>query len=234
MFRSAAKHIVWGNDFRDADGTVTDYGIQMYGTLGAEICHNYFYGQYNQVVSFKEGNRDYTIAYNTIQGGQGGAGIFLGQNDNTNALGWDTGLIRVHHNHVSRAVNASGGNLYRAKDPYRVGYLRNADVRFDSNVAVGTHQDGFFVYGNGTGTVRLTNNAVAAKANGTVFTSVSACILRTGTGYTITSDGLKCYDAPTSAAVASRSRTRPPARKIRPCCPANTTVRPGPVTARRA
>lgn len=216
-FRTGGKHIIWDNDFRDTDGTVSDYAVQFYGSTGAEVCHNYFYGQYNQVVSFKEGNRDYSIAYNAVQGGQNGAGLFAGQNNNTNGLGWDTGLIQIHHNYTSRAVSSSGANLYRGKDPIRVGYLRNADVRIYDNVCVGTHQGCVFIWVSGTGRVTMTDNAGYARANGNVFSSFSGCIYGSGSGYTLTSNGFKCYDAPTSTRTVAGSN--PPRGSANPTVP---------------
>ena len=198
IFRSTGKAIVWGNDFRDphfGHDNAVDYAVQMYGTVGAEVCHNYTYGNWHQAISFKEGNRDYSIAYNTIEGCDVGTCIFVGQNPGDNGLGYDTGLIQVHHNRVQRAVSSTGGLLYHARDPIRIGYVSNGDVRVYDNVVIGPLGMGMLIWQSGSGRIAYTNNAVFARANGTVD-SVSACILRTGGGYTITSDRLQCYDAP--------------------------------------
>jgi hypothetical protein len=45
-----------------------DYGISVYGSINPRIHHNYFYGFFNQTVSFKNGNVDAYAADNTFEG----------------------------------------------------------------------------------------------------------------------------------------------------------------------
>jgi hypothetical protein len=201
-WKPSGKLILWGNDVRDPDND-TDYGFQFYASNSAEICHNYLWGQFDQAVSFKEGDVNPTIGYNTLEGGEY-AGFFIGQNGNSNGLG----LVKcnpcsVHHNWIGKS-----GNGFRSVGPIRPWHFTGT-INVHDNVVVGA-QEGIEVNcgpgpiadrdGCGDGLIRLTNNAFAGRVDGS--TPMLGCFLEsygsasTGTNgpLTVTADGMRCWD----------------------------------------
>jgi hypothetical protein len=57
----------------------SDYGVVVYGSLQPRVEHNYFFGVFNEALSYKEGDWDAYAGYNTFEGAALTA-LFLGQN----------------------------------------------------------------------------------------------------------------------------------------------------------
>ncbi len=123
-----------------------DYGVQAYGTVGTQVVQNYFHGEFNQTVSFKEGNRDYSVRYNTFEGSTGSAVLF-GQNIaqygpysySGQGKSQDTGTLRVEGNVFRPVVGLQGTQLaeYRLSGPIRMGHLNQATVYVTGNIIEG-------------------------------------------------------------------------------------------------
>ncbi|MFA6004680.1 MAG: right-handed parallel beta-helix repeat-containing protein, partial [Elusimicrobiota bacterium] len=120
-----------------------DYGIQVSGTVRTQVVQNYFYGQFNQTVSFREGNRDYTVKDNTFEGFAGSA-ILFGQNIavygpyaySGQARSLDSGTLRAEGNILRPAVGYQSAQLaeYRGNSAIRIGHLNQATVYVSSNI----------------------------------------------------------------------------------------------------
>jgi parallel beta-helix repeat protein len=120
-----------------------DYAVASYGTVHTKVVQNYFHGQFNQVVSFKEGNRDYTVRNNTFEG-FAGTGVLCGQNiasygpysysGQPKAI--DTGTLHIDGNVFRPKVGLQQGQLaeYRANSAIRMGHLNQAIVYVSGNL----------------------------------------------------------------------------------------------------
>jgi hypothetical protein len=152
-----------------------DYGISIYGSLRPRVHHNYFFGVFNQTLSFKNSNRDAYVGYNTFEGYNLTA-LFFGQEPGSTdsypefgLSGWEGGQIVAEKN-VFRAVyglHPGTGTLavYRANSPIRVRYVDgNVSLR-DNVVEIG----GFGITvecglsGCPLGTIELKNNLLAGR-----------------------------------------------------------------------
>ena len=120
-----------------------DYGVISYGTVRTQVLQNYFYGQFNQNISFKEGNRDYTVQNNILEGFTG-SGIICGQNlasygpyaYSGQPVGNDTGTLHIVGNIFRPVVGLQLGQLaeYRAGGAIRMGHLNQSTVYVSSNI----------------------------------------------------------------------------------------------------
>ncbi len=165
MAYDAVDVVVYGNYFHDPylagmvptlvdDATNTkwdfnntfvlmNYGFQAYGTVHTQVLQNYFYGQFNQNISFKEGNRDYTVQNNILEGFTG-SGIICGQNlasygpyaYSGQPVGNDTGTLHIVGNIFRPVVGLQLGQLaeYRAGGAIRMGHLNQSTVHVSSNI----------------------------------------------------------------------------------------------------
>ena len=120
----------------------SDYGVQVYGSKSAAVRHNYFFGRFNQTVSFKDGNVGYAITDNTFEGFSL-SGVIAGQNLGTESdypytslpPSIDRGPILIAGN-VFRPVHALRGAVqveYRANSAIRVAHV-DADVEIRDNL----------------------------------------------------------------------------------------------------
>ncbi len=119
-----------------------DYGVQAYGTVRTQVLQNYFHGQFNQAVSFKEANRDYTVSDNTFEGFTG-SGVLCGQNIGNygpftysgQPISVDTGTLHIEGNIFRPVVGLQDGHLaeYRANAAIRMGHLNQAIVYVRGN-----------------------------------------------------------------------------------------------------
>jgi hypothetical protein len=137
---------------QDAVGSVTDgpdipeaqddYAVSVYGSLQPRVEHNYFFGVFNQTLSFKEGNWDAYAGYNTFEGAALNA-LLLGQNRPDNGPYSFTGLPRdvdrgsiVAEYNVFRevyALRAGAPVIYYMRSPIRVWHV-NGNVTLRGNV----------------------------------------------------------------------------------------------------
>jgi hypothetical protein len=109
-----------------------DYGVSVYGSLQPRIEHNYFSGVFNQTLSFKEGNNDAYVGYNTFEGSALTA-LFLGQNRPHNGpysltglpVDGDRGSIVAEYNVFREAYGVRGGAkvVYYLRSPIRVWHV---------------------------------------------------------------------------------------------------------------
>jgi hypothetical protein len=172
---------------QDAPATVTtgpgisdaqsDYGVAVYGSLQPRVEHNYFMGVFNQTLSFKEGNRDAYVGYNTFEGSALTA-LFLGQNIPHNGpydftglpVDEDRGTIVVEENVFREVYGMRDGApvVYYLRSPIRVWHV-DADTTIRGNV-VEQAQQGILLEcrsgsqaGCNAGTTRVTANTIAGR-----------------------------------------------------------------------
>jgi hypothetical protein len=137
---------------QDAVGSVTDgpdipeaqddYAVSVYGSQQPRVEHNYFFGVFNQTLSFKEGNWDAYAGYNTFEGAALNA-LLIGQNRPDNGPYSFTGLPQdvergsiVAEYNVFREVYALRAGVpvvYYMGSPIRVWHV-NANVVLRGNV----------------------------------------------------------------------------------------------------
>lgn len=167
-----------------------DYGVQAYGTLRTKVERNYFHGQFNQTVSFKEGNQNYAVLDNTFEGFTGTAVLF-GQNTAqygpypTSGLpkANDTGTLIASGNLFRPVVGHQDLALaeYRASGALRLGHVENATVTLDHNVLEGAitgiqiDMDVNGAAGGPTGSVEIHHNIINGRLydNGTFVSSTA-------------------------------------------------------------
>lgn len=115
-----------------------DYGIAAYGTRGTRVEHNYFLGVFNQTVSFKEGNRDPYVGFNTFEGSALTA-LFFGQNVPHNGPYAFTGLpIDVDRGRIVAEANVFR-EAYGVRNGVKVAYFLRSPIRVwhvDGDVAL--------------------------------------------------------------------------------------------------
>ncbi|UXI68554.1 hypothetical protein [Tahibacter amnicola] len=164
----------WVNPVGVTDAQM-DYGVSIYGSLRPRVHHNYFFGVFNQALSFKIANRDAYAGYNTFEGYSLTA-LFFGQEPSIDATypefglsGWDGGRI-VAEGNVFRAVRAEHPGThalveYRGRSPLRIRYV-NGDVTVRNNI-VESGILGFTIECNGSqcpmGTIDVTNNLIVGR-----------------------------------------------------------------------
>jgi hypothetical protein len=137
---------------QDPVGTVTsataipeaqdDYAVSVYGSQQPRVEHNYFFGVFNQTLSFKEGNWDAYAGYNTFEGAALNA-LLIGQNRPDNGPYSFTGLPQdvdrgsiVAEYNVFRevyALRAGAPVVYYMRSPIRVWHV-NGNVTLRGNV----------------------------------------------------------------------------------------------------
>jgi parallel beta-helix repeat protein len=120
-----------------------DYAVVAYGTVRTQVVQNYFHGQFNQVVSFKEGNRDYTVKNNTFEG-FAGSGVLCGQSAASygpypysgQPRAMDTGTLHIEGNVFRPVVGLQLGQLaeYRADSAIRLGHLNQTIAHVSGNI----------------------------------------------------------------------------------------------------
>jgi len=229
----AIRPVVQCNDFRDpylpddsAAQTPTsnpgfydaqmDYGVQIYGATDPVVNHNYFFGVFNETVSFKEGNRNPTASYNTFEGSRY-SGLFFGQNGIHNGpypysglpSDVDNGRITAEFNVFREGRDARG--VYYMRTPIRVWHVRAQPLTLNGNVVEVGNQGILLecaagpissISGCGEGSYTLSNNTVGGAVmfnDSRVQVNTTACILAgpiSSTGITASSSNLKCINAP--------------------------------------
>jgi hypothetical protein len=155
----------------------SDYGVVVYGSLQPRVEHNYFFGVFNEAVSFKEGDWDAYAGYNTFEGSALTA-LFFGQNLPHNGpysftklpVDNERGALVGEYN-VFREVYAvrNGSNVvYYLRSPIRVWHV-NGDTTLRGNV-VEQAQQGVLLEcragsqaGCDTGTTLVTGNTFAGQ-----------------------------------------------------------------------
>jgi hypothetical protein len=198
------------------DDAQMDYGVQIYGATDPVVTHNYFFGVFNETVSFKEGNRNPTASYNTFEGSRY-SGLFFGQNGIHNGpypysglpADVDNGRVTAEFNVFREGRDAKG--VYYMRTPLRVWHVRAHPLTLHGNVVEVGNQGILLecaagpissITGCGEGSYRLTDNTVGGAVmfdDSRVQVNTTACILAgptSSTGITATSDKLRCINAP--------------------------------------
>jgi hypothetical protein len=154
-----------------------DYAVSVYGSLQPRVEHNYFFGVFNQTLSFKEGNWDAYAGYNTFEGAALNALLF-GQNRPDNGPYAFTGLPQdvdrgnaVAEYNVFREVYGMRDGapvVYYMRSPIRVWHV-NGNVMLRGNV-IEEAQQGVLLEcragseaGCDAGTTRMTGNVVGGR-----------------------------------------------------------------------
>jgi hypothetical protein len=163
-----------GPDIAEAQ---SDYGVSVYGTRDTRVEHNYFNGVFNQTLSFKEGNWDPYVGYNTFDGAALNALIF-GQNRPDNGpysftslpRDIDRGTLVAEYNVFREAYGVRNGApvVYYMRSPIRVWHVNgNAIVR--GNVIEEAEQGVLLECRSGSeagcdaGTTAVTGNVIAGR-----------------------------------------------------------------------
>jgi hypothetical protein len=198
------------------DDAQMDYGVQIYGATDPVVTHNYFFGVFNETLSFKEGNRNPTASYNTFEGSRY-TGLFFGQNGINNGpypysglpADVDNGRVTAEFNVFREGRDAKG--VYYMRTPIRVWHVRAHPLTLDGNVVEVGNQGILLecvagpistITGCGEGSYRLTGNTVGGAVmfdDSRVQVNTTACILAgpiSSTGITATSSKLRCINAP--------------------------------------
>jgi hypothetical protein len=123
---------------QDPVGTVTsapttieaqaDYGVAAYGTRATRVEHNYFFGVFNQTVSFKEGNWDPYVGFNTFEGSALTA-LFFGQNVPHNGPYLFTGLPTDNDRGKIVAEDNAFREVYGERNGVKVAYYLRSPIR---------------------------------------------------------------------------------------------------------
>jgi hypothetical protein len=155
----------------------SDYGVVVYGSVQPRVEHNYFFGVFNQTLSFKEGDWDAYAGYNTFEGSALTA-LFFGQNIPHNGpysftklpVDNERGSLVGEYN-VFREVHGvrNGSNVvYYLRSPIRVWHVNGATT-IRGNV-IEQAQQGVLLEcragsqaGCDSGTTRLTGNTIAGQ-----------------------------------------------------------------------
>jgi len=155
----------------------SDYGVVVYGSLQPRVEHNYFHGVFNEAVSFKEGDWDAYVGYNTFEGSALTA-LFFGQNLPHNGpysftklpVDNERGALVGEYN-VFREVYRvrNGANVvYYLRSPIRVWHV-NGDTTLRGNVVEQAQQGvllecrGGSQAGCDAGTTRVIDNTIAGQ-----------------------------------------------------------------------
>jgi hypothetical protein len=154
-----------------------DYGVSVYGSLQPRVEHNYFFGVFNQTLSFKEGNWDPYAGYNTFEGSALTA-LFFGQNRPDNGpysftglpMDYDRGQLVAEDNVFREVYGARNGApvVYFLRSPIRVWHVNGATT-VRANV-IEQAQEGISLECRGgpeagcdTGTTHVTANLIAGR-----------------------------------------------------------------------
>jgi hypothetical protein len=183
-----------------------DYGVMVYGSLQPRVEHNYFFGVFNQTLSFKEGNWNAYAGYNTFEGSALTA-LFLGQDVPHSGPYSFTGLpidsergAIVAEDNVFREVYGirNGAKVvYYLRSPIRVWHV-NGVVTIRGNV-VEQAQQGVLLEcragpqaGCAGGTTRITGNTFGGQVRDGAIRQVNVtagALLFTGLRAAATIDG---------------------------------------------
>jgi hypothetical protein len=155
----------------------SDYGVVVYGSLQPRVEHNYFFGVFNQTLSFKEGDWDAYAGYNTFEGSALTA-LFLGQNIPHNGpysftklpVGDERGSLVGEYNVFREVYGVRNGSnvVYYLRSPIRVWHV-NGMTTIRGNVVEQAQQGVLLECRSGsqagcdTGTTRLTGNTIAGQ-----------------------------------------------------------------------
>jgi hypothetical protein len=154
-----------------------DYAVSVYGSLQPRVEHNFFFGVFNQTLSFKEGNWDAYAGYNTFEGATLNALLF-GQNRPDNGPYAFTGLPQdvdrgnavAEYNVFREVYDIRDGVpvVYYMRSPIRVWHV-NGNVLLRGNV-IEEGQQGVLIEcragseaGCDAGTTRMTGNVVGGR-----------------------------------------------------------------------
>ena len=189
----------------------SDYGVAVYGATRPIVNNNYFFGIFNQSLSFKEGSTNPTANRNTFEGSRLTA-LFFGQNRPHNGpyeyarlpTGFDRGVLTAVRN-VFRQVRDARG-VYYLRSPIRVRHVQaSAGSILRGNVVESGAQGLFMECNQSTGdagctsrTVRLEDNTVGgAVMVGSIRYQVNttACILTGPTASAVAID-TRCISVP--------------------------------------
>jgi len=203
---------------QDAPATVTsppgvtdaqsDYGVVVYGSLQPRVEHNYFFGVFNEAVSFKEGDWDAYAGYNTFEGSALTA-LFFGQNLPHNGpysftklpVDNERGSLVAEYNVFREVYGTRNGAsvVYYLRSPIRVWHVDGATT-IRGNVIEQAQQGVLLECRSGsqagcdTGTTLLTGNTIAGQVrdlSGTVrqVNTTAGVLVFTGLKAATTIDG---------------------------------------------
>ena len=185
-----------------------DYGVAVYGSLQPRVEHNYFFGVFNQTLSFKEGNWDAYAGYNTFEGSALTA-LFFGQNVphagpypfTKLPAGNERGSLVAEYNAFREVYGVRNGAkvVYYLRSPIRVWHV-NGDTSLRGNVIEEAQQGVLLECRSGpragcdTGTTLMTANTIAGQVrdlSGTVrqVNTTAGVLVFTGLKATTTIDG---------------------------------------------
>jgi hypothetical protein len=185
-----------------------DYGVVVYGSLQPRVEHNYFFGVFNQTLSFKEGDWDAYAGYNTFDGSSLTA-LFFGQNVPHNGpysftklpLDNERGSLVGEYNVFREVYGVRNGAdvVYYLRSPIRVWHV-NGDTTLRGNVIEQAQQGVLLECRSGSqagcdsGTTLLTANTIAGQVrdlSGTVrqVNTTAGVLVFTGLKATTTIDG---------------------------------------------
>jgi len=148
---------------------IQDYGTNFYNSNNCIVEYCYFYGEHNQALSFKEGDKN-CVARKNIFEGVGHFAIFLGQNrlsneteDNKNPtcknLIAEYNIIRP-----TKGMNQfKPKRKYRTKTPIVIDNVKNAVVRYNyiEGFDDGNKTCGINLFNEAKGKIEINNNIVA-------------------------------------------------------------------------
>ena len=149
--------------------SIQDYGVNFYSSKNCVVEDCYFYGEHNQVISFKEGDTN-CVARRNIMEGVGHFGIFLGQNrlqneSENNKNPTCKNLIAEYN--IIRPSNGYNQvepkRKYRTKVPIVIDNVDGAIVRnnYIEGFDEGNKNCGINIYNEARGSIQIYNNVVA-------------------------------------------------------------------------
>jgi hypothetical protein len=186
----------------------SDYGVVVYGSLQPRVEHNYFFGVFNEAVSFKEGDWDAYAGYNTFEGSALTA-LFFGQNLPHNGpysftklpVDNERGSLVAEYNVFREVYGTRNGAsvVYYLRSPIRVWHVNGATT-IRGNVIEQAQQGVLLECRSGSqagcdsGTTLLTGNTIAGQVrdlSGTVrqVNTTAGVLVFTGLKAATTIDG---------------------------------------------
>ncbi len=148
---------------------IQDYGVNFYSSKNCVVEDCYFYGEHNQVISFKEGDTN-CVARRNVMEGVGHFGIFLGQNrlqnETENNKNPTCKNLVAEYNIIrpSNGINqVEPKRKYRTKVPIVIDNVDGAIVRnnYIEGFDEGNKNCGINIYNEARGAIEIYNNVVA-------------------------------------------------------------------------
>ena len=198
------------------DDAQMDYGVQIYGATDPVVNHNYFFGVFNETLSFKEATATRPPPTTRSRGAatRASSSARTASTTGPTLLGAAVGRgQRSHHGRVQRLPRGARRHLgvYYTRTPIRVWHVRAQPLTLNGNVVEVANQGILLecaagpissISGCGEGSYMLTNNTVGGAVmfdDSRVQVNTTACILAgplSSTSITASSSNLKCINAP--------------------------------------